>query len=203
MPRSRKNHNGGYRVVKNKLHPDAKYSCSVGGGVTNPKHTTRGSLHQLLETYGKGNALAVAQSIQASIENGSDINMIKTLSRYGIGKQPSNGNGKTIADAHIWLEDKDGNIVDPTPPVMKGERHYKPFELKNQSRIWNEYKIRLMEMDKTARQNLTRTLYQQPASRMCGFNVYAYWRNHKDSYKIVVGALGFTQDDGTIFWEFG
>jgi hypothetical protein len=137
------------------------------------------------------------------LQSGHADAVAAVLAKLHIGAEPTDGSGKDKTDAHVWLEDDDGIIVDPTPPAMTGERQYRPFKRENQRRIWNEWKQELQQMDKATRSDMRKALYQSPAPHHCGFNAYAYWFHHKLQCKIVVGALGFKQGDGSVFWEFG
>ncbi len=116
----------------------------------------------------------------------------------GCGREPQNGKGVGTGDLHFWLEDKEGNIIDPTPPAYSGMKiHYRVFQHDKKKFFdywWGEWK----KMPKAQKEQL----YKNPVARRCMFNVFAYWKKHKDC-KICIGSQGFEFEAGKIFWEFG
>lgn len=120
------------------------------------------------------------------------------LMKHNIGTKP-NEDTAHYGDCHFWLEDDEGNIIDPTPSAMSGKKNYKKFKLSKQKEIYKVWQIRLNLQNKRAIKN---KFYTNPQPRCCQFNVYAHWRNHK-KLKVIIGSLGFTQPNGKIFWEFG
>ena len=128
---------------------------------------------------------------------------IKRLLNNGVGVNPSKGGfDKDMNDCHVWLEDEDGNIIDPTPPAYPYPMEYKPFDKTQQVRVWGQYQSKIKALGKEGRSAIKKQLYQKPAHRQCGYNVFAYWSKNKH-LKIVVGSAGFHIDTHTIFWEFG
>ena len=106
-------------------------------------------------------------------------------------------------DLHFWLEDKDGNIIDPTPVVNNRtqKRHYRPFKF-GQKAVLKYYMKRYNKQKKEDKKVITDFLYEFPQDRNCASNCIAYWLKHKDC-KIVVGSMGFELSKGRVFWEFG
>ena len=121
------------------------------------------------------------------------------MMEMGIGLEPQDGKAHSNTSLHFWLVDKDGNIIDPTPPAYKGKRHYRAFKYNQKSFLtfwWNKWKTH------PKKKLMTETLYEAPLPRKCMYNVFVYWKKHKDC-KIVIGSLGFQEGNGRIFWEFG
>ena len=129
--------------------------------------------------------------------------VVDTLMKNGIGVNPSEGgHDKDMNDCHVWLEDENGKIIDPTPPAYPYKMEYKPFDKTEQIRIWNQYKTKIVSFGKDGRRAMKKQFYENPRSRCCGYNVFAYW-SHNKHLKIVVGSAGFHIGKDTIFWEFG
>ena len=127
----------------------------------------------------------------------------KLLIESGVGVSPSKGGGdKHMNDCHVWLEDDKGNIIDPTPPAYDFPIVYKPFDKKQQVRVWGQYQAKIKGKGKQGRTLMKKTHYEKPRHRQCGYNVFAYW-SHNKHLKIVVGSAGFKFNKHTIFWEFG
>jgi hypothetical protein len=122
--------------------------------------------------------------------------------KMGLGRKPQDGrsNGAmNMSDCHFWLVDKEGNIIDPTPPEYDRKRHYKPFKYNQKIYFkfwWNQYKKH------PRKQYMLDNYYENPEKCKCMYNVFVYWKKHKDC-KIVVGSLGYELNRGSIFWEFG
>ena len=117
----------------------------------------------------------------------------------GLGHTPQDGRKLDYHDCHVWLVDENKNIIDPTPPAMEGQRHYKAFKYNQQKYFdyfWKRYKAL------PNRKNYIEELYAHPEDRQCPYNAIAYWKKHKNC-KIVVGSLGFDIGRGRILWEFG
>ena len=129
-------------------------------------------------------------------------NQCLSLLKNGVGVEPK----ETIesGDFHIWLEDDDGKIIDPTPPPYSffPKLEYKKWSMSNQKKVWSKYQQIIKNMTKTQRISMKKNLYKNPQIRQCPYNVYAYWCYHKH-LKIVVGSCGYYIDNNTIFWEFG
>jgi hypothetical protein len=145
---------------------------------------------------------------------------IRKAVNQGIGKNPSKGGyDKDKHDCHVWLEDENGKIIDPTPKAYPLKMEYRPFDKTEQVRIWNSISKDIRALGKEERKVLKKELYKKPQDRCCGYNVFAYWAKNKH-LKIVIGSAGFHlpavvahnhSDKGTnvfftthqIFWEFG
>ncbi len=149
---------------------------------------------------------ADTQSVSLPMEKKQEIvskyKQCLSLLKNGVGVEPK----ETIesGDFHIWLEDDDGKIIDPTPPPYSffPKLEYKKWSMSNQKKVWSKYQHIIKNMTKTQRISMKKNLYKNPKIRQCPYNVYSYWCYNKH-FKIVVGSCGYYIDNNTIFWEFG
>jgi hypothetical protein len=128
------------------------------------------------------------------------MEIMKMSYSMGLGHEPKD-EPDNYGDLHFWLVDKEGNIIDPTPPAFEGKRHYRAFK-SGQKGAFNHFWSKLMKNPKQTRKAMMEFLYENPQDRNCPNNCFAYWKKHKDC-KIVVGSLGFEIGRGCVFWEFG
>jgi len=124
----------------------------------------------------------------------------------GIGHAPTTAL-LCAGDYHIWCEDKNGVIHDPTPdiPEWKG---YKPVLHYHKHADQEKWCLSQKEKEFIRATNLRelKSLYLNPQLRMCFYNAVAYRiANPKHrKLKLVVGSQGFqAYGEGRIFWEFG
>ena len=119
----------------------------------------------------------------------------------GVGLQPLKYNKSLILDGdyHCWLVNRDGNIIDPTPPAMKGKRYYKEWSVDEQRDAWKHVQKKIQHKYKTSKIDY----YKNPQHRECPYNVVAYYKKHKKEVIIKIGSMGFQRHDGKVFWEFG
>ena len=126
----------------------------------------------------------------------------------------------TSLDAHMWLEDAEGNVVndcdfpqyDYVKAVrnLKGEKKYKAWEgEKGKKAMATVQKMVQVRMDATcSATGFTKKQYwefyrNKPVSGCCFMNAMAYWKKNKH-LKIRVGSMGWEKKDGSgVWWEFG
>ena len=108
-------------------------------------------------------------------------------------------------DAHMWLEDKDGNVLDYDDASLKNASMYGTTTI-----VRKEFPKHLqMEVFPYIREAqlflLQRGLDEDFMIRTPGFcwvRALLEKRKHKN-YKVKIGSLGFVQADGSVFWEYG
>lgn len=129
--------------------------------------------------------------------------------RQGIGHTPTfNITGSVAGDYHIWCEDKDGVIHDPSPTLPEW-KEYKPVLHYHKHADQEDWHLSQKEKEFIRATSLRelKNLYLNPQLRRCFYNAVAYRianPRHRAKLKLVVGSQGFqAYGEGRIFWEFG
>jgi hypothetical protein len=117
-------------------------------------------------------------------------------------------------DAHAWVVDKNGNIIDPdfedyklTKELMDltEERCYEAFNTEKQIDCAKYIKGRTDALKKLHGDNYDNWLdkfYKEPVSGYCWYNALAY-KKHNPECKIVFGKFGWKKQNGEPYWEWG
>ena len=124
----------------------------------------------------------------------------------------------TSLDAHMWLEDADGQVVndrdfpqyDYVKRVrnLKGGKKYKAWEgEKAKQALATIQTIVQQRMEDcsffTTKKQFWNFYRNTPVAGCCFLNALAYWKKNKH-LKIRVGSMGWEKKDGTgVFWEYG
>jgi hypothetical protein len=121
-------------------------------------------------------------------------------------------------DAHMWLEDADGKVVndehfaayDIVKQIrnLKGEKKYKAWTgdkgRSAMAKIQEMVKSRMEECAAfTTKKQFWEFYRNTPLAGCCFMNAMAYWKKNQH-LKLRVGSMGWEKKDGSgVWWEFG
>lgn len=108
-------------------------------------------------------------------------------------------------DAHMWLEDSDGDVLDYDDASLKNVSMYGTTTIVRKEFPKHLQMEVLPYIRQAQRSLLQRGLDEDFMKRTPGFcwvRAMLEKRKHKN-YKVKIGSLGFVQTDGSVFWEYG
>ena len=130
--------------------------------------------------------------------------------------------GQTSLDAHMWLEDQNGNVFDYDDETLKNISAYGTLKIVRKEfpkDLQKQLVPYILQIQENVRKNFgldslcldSRPLLSQLFNTVPG---HCFMRatmelkkmkknNPKNQYKVKVGSLGFVQPDGHVFWEYG
>jgi|NorSeaMetagenome_1021524.scaffolds.fasta_scaffold29062_1 hypothetical protein len=145
-------------------------------------------------------------------------NHVNVREKSGWAPRSADDNGidtlETTYDWHVWLEDKDGNIIDypdnelcvgcpyKTEQVVRQEWR-KDLVKKIQPRIEESASKVISDLERVGRYAFTEIARGTFPLDRAHVRAKALYDQDPTKYKFVIGSLGFVQSDGRVFWELG
>ena len=164
-------------------------------------------------------------------KNESNILLWRLALAMGKGRCPKPEYDGNTFDTHVWLQNPDGHIIDPTPDQAQFaglKKHYKAWEGKSRLKCcmdwmkqWEQHlkeelvpKVKEQlgerivhrgnELEKKIAKMCLSALKTSPQALHCYYNILAIKKDwEKSGYKVQFGSLGYEVQEGTVFWEFG